>query len=61
MQRGNFLHVNVSIVIRSVVTKSMLFKIKNKKGKFLDVDIRWPGGKHDAKVFANSRMNKAMQ
>ena len=30
-------------------------------GKFLDVDIRWPGGTHDAKVFANSHINKAMQ
>ena len=30
------------------------------KGKFLDVDIRWPGGTHDAKVLANSHINKAM-
>ena len=30
-------------------------------GKFLDVDIHWPGGTHDAKVFANSYIDKAMQ
>ena len=30
-------------------------------GKFLVVDIRWPGGTHDTKVFANSHINKAMQ
>ena len=31
------------------------------KGRFIDVDINWPGGTHDAKVFANSRINKAMR
>lgn len=29
-------------------------------GRFIDVDINWPGGTYDAKVFANSRINKAM-
>ena len=30
-------------------------------GRFLDVDIQWPGGTHDAKVFAYSNINKGMQ
>ena len=30
------------------------------KGQFLDVDIRWPGATHDAKVFGNSRINQVL-
>lgn len=26
-------------------------------GKFIDVDIRWPGATHDAKVFSHSSIN----
>ena len=31
------------------------------KGYFMDVDCRWPGSCHDAKVYANSNINKNMQ
>ena len=27
------------------------------KGQFIDIDIRWPGAIHDAKVFAYSSIN----
>ena len=30
-------------------------------GKFIDVEIRWPGGTHDAKVFANSGIIRALK
>ena len=30
-------------------------------GRFIDVDINWSGGTHDTKVFANSRINKAIR
>ena len=30
-------------------------------GKFIDVDIRWPSGTHDAKVFSCSSINKHLQ
>ena len=30
-------------------------------GKFIDVDIRWPGETHDAKVFSYSSINKHLQ
>ena len=30
------------------------------KGLFMDVDCRWPGCVHDAKVFYNSKINKAL-
>ena len=31
------------------------------RGHFMDVECRWPGSVHDAKVFANSSINKAMR
>ena len=31
------------------------------QGSFLDVDIRWPGGTHDAKVFSYSSINKKLK
>ena len=30
------------------------------KGYFMDVDCRWPGSCHDAKVYANSSINRKM-
>ena len=33
----------------------------NAQGKFMDVDCRWPGCAHDAKVFANSQINNALK
>lgn len=35
--------------------------ICNHKGHFVDVEIKWPGSVHDARVFANSNINKMMQ
>lgn len=29
-------------------------------GKFIDVNIRWPGGTHDGKVFSCSSINKLL-
>jgi predicted DNA-binding protein YlxM (UPF0122 family) len=31
------------------------------RGRFMDVDCRWPGSVHDAKVFANCSVNKKLQ
>ena len=31
------------------------------KGQFIDVDIRWPGGTHDAKVFSYSSINSVLK
>lgn len=31
------------------------------KGQFIDVDIRWPGATHDAKVFSYSSINTVLQ
>lgn len=31
------------------------------QGRFLDVDIRWPGATHDAKVFSYSSINTVLQ
>lgn len=31
------------------------------RGLFMDVDCRWPGSVHDAKVFYNSKINKDLQ
>ena len=33
----------------------------NAKGYFMDVDCRWPGSVHDAKVFANSYISKLLR
>ena len=30
-------------------------------GKFIDVDIRWPGATHDAKVFSYSSINGVLK
>ena len=35
--------------------------ICDSRGLFMDVDCRWPGCVHDAKVFANSRVNEKLQ
>ena len=35
--------------------------ICDEKGVFMDVDCRWPGAAHDAKVFASSAINQRMR
>ena len=35
--------------------------LKAHKGYFMDVDCRWPGSCHDAKVYVNSSINRKMQ
>ena len=35
--------------------------ICDSRGLFMDVDCRWPGSVHDAKVFANSSINSKLQ
>ena len=29
--------------------------------RFIDIEVRWPGGTHNAKIFANSGINKALR
>ena len=62
-------HISQSISQKKIVSY-FSYKMKytlnvqgvcDSKGRFIDVDINWPGGTHDAKVFANSRINKAMR
>ena len=31
------------------------------QGRFIDVDCRWPGSVHDAKVFSNANINYLLQ
>lgn len=62
-------HISLSISQTKIVSYfsyKMKYKLNvqgvcNSMGRFIGVDVNWPGGTHDAKVFVNSRIIKAVR